>query len=209
MTARQGYNAFGDAFPTSTSSTHQMNPEVFEQLKQLAGNQKCVDCGTNAPDWGSPKLGVFMCFQCSGIHRGLGVHVSFVRSVHMDHWEESQIQLMRVGGNDQCNAFLRERGIDSDSATPTNDLRQHIRQKYDSDAAFLYQQVLKAKVEGTPIPTKLTKPRQSNRAPMRKMEGFGSSPPPPAAATGVSNTTKVVCVVGVVAAAAIWALAPQ
>jgi Putative GTPase activating protein for Arf len=223
----EGYNAFDDEFRTATtsqsplvsspSSSHQMSPVVFEELKQLPGNTRCVDCGSMAPDWGSPKLGIFMCFQCSGRHRGLGVHLSFVRSVQMDAWNDQQIALMRVGGNDQCNAFLRRHGIAETTLDATTQGEQRgriIHDKYDSDAALLYQQVLKAKVDGTPIPTQLSTPRTTGAAVplLRKMEGFGSAPPHTAApswstSSNMAGAAAVVCLamVGV----AVWMVAPH
>lgn len=93
-------------------------------------SQVCVDCDERNPQWASVSLGSFMCLECSGRHRALGVHISFVRSVSMDSWSEKQIQMMRVGGNDKCNAFLAEHGIRKN--TP-------ISQKYNTPAAMLYK----------------------------------------------------------------------
>ena len=44
------------------------------------------------------SLGVLVCLQCSGHHRSLGVHISRVRSLQLDVWEDSTIQLMSALG---------------------------------------------------------------------------------------------------------------
>ncbi|KAK9989343.1 hypothetical protein SO802_029582 [Lithocarpus litseifolius] len=56
-------------------------------------------------------VGVIMCLECSGKHRGLGVHISFVRSVTVDSWSEIQIKKMESGGNEQLNSFFAQYGI--------------------------------------------------------------------------------------------------
>ena len=54
------------------------------------------------------NLGCYFDLLSSGQHRGLGVHVSFVRSTTMDTWNEQQKAMMKAGGNGRLKAFLLE-----------------------------------------------------------------------------------------------------
>ena len=47
----------------------EMKQEDFEVISALPGNDICCDCGKKKPVWGSPKLGILFCFECSGKHR--------------------------------------------------------------------------------------------------------------------------------------------
>ena len=45
-----------------------------------------------------------MCLRCSGCHRGLGVHISKVRSVSLDKWLERDLERMASVGNTRGNS---------------------------------------------------------------------------------------------------------
>ncbi len=68
-------------------------------------NNVCVDCNTPDPEWVSINLGVLMCIECSGIHRSLGVHVSKVRSLTLDAWENELLEVIAGVGNTIFNAI--------------------------------------------------------------------------------------------------------
>ncbi|KAJ0106325.1 hypothetical protein Patl1_19331 [Pistacia atlantica] len=66
--------------------------KILEGLLKLPENRECADL---APRWASVNLGVFICMQCSGIHRSLGVHISKVRSTTLDTWLPEQVAFMQ------------------------------------------------------------------------------------------------------------------
>jgi hypothetical protein len=94
----------------------------------------------------------------------------------MDKWTETQMKLMKAGGNQQCNGFLRKHGENVQATSPAT--AASIRAKYESPAAELYKQVLVARVEGRPEPTELPPPRLAKKLDAGRIQGFGSSPAP-------------------------------
>uniref|UniRef100_A0A2P2KL33 Uncharacterized protein MANES_09G087400 n=1 Tax=Rhizophora mucronata TaxID=61149 RepID=A0A2P2KL33_RHIMU len=136
----------------------------LRDLQSQPGNKICVDCSQKNPQWASVSHGVFMCLECSGKHRGLGVHISFVRSVTMDSWSEIQIKKMESGGNEKLNAFLAQYGIPKETDIVT---------KYNSNAAGIYRDRIQALAEGRPW-----------RDPPVVKESIGSKKKPPLAQSG-------------------------
>jgi len=84
-------------------------------LLTIPENQICSDCPERQPRWASiivpppnssaKSMGAFCCLECSGSHRRLGVHISFVRSINLDSWNENQVIAMEQGGNKKVNAI--------------------------------------------------------------------------------------------------------
>jgi len=70
-------------------------------------------CTAVIPPSPNPSRGVliqvFMCLQCSGVHRSLGVHLSFVRSITMDRWSSEQLVRMEKGGNAKAREFFESK----------------------------------------------------------------------------------------------------
>jgi len=123
-----------------------MAPDLQQQIRDIPGNKKCVDCLRRNPQWASVTMGTLMCLECSGKHRGLGVHISFVRSVQMDSWSPKQIQAMQIGGNDRFRDYLTKNNISNDMDIPS---------KYNQSEVALYALQIRAKRDGKPIPTSL------------------------------------------------------
>lgn len=124
-----------------------------------------------------------MCLSCSGVHRSLGVHVSFVRSVSMDSFKPAEIARLAEGGNRAWRQFFDDH--ESNALAGRCFAECSIAERYDCEAGVEWKERLTAKVEGREyVPGggstggKMTmdagKSARSGGKAERKMEGISS-----------------------------------
>ncbi|GFH43657.1 hypothetical protein CTEN210_00130 [Chaetoceros tenuissimus] len=136
-----------DGIESSTSSDRNKKQQVLDLL-EFKGNEKCVDCEAPFPRWCSillPNLvalshrgasdplphqvGCFCCTECAGIHRKLGKHLAFVRSVDYDEFETNEVNALRRGGNIKVNEIYESLLRDT-SAKPSSLASMNIRERF-------------------------------------------------------------------------------
>lgn len=153
---------------------------ILLDLVRQPGNDVCADCKGRAPRWASWNLGIFICVQCAGVHRKMGVHISKVKSITLDTWTREQVDRMKEVGNLKSNRKynpdeMRNRPpTNMEESERDSELEKYIRRKYE----------FRRFVEGRPPPvpskdaTFLTSPSGSveySHAPRSPVEPISSS----------------------------------
>uniref|UniRef100_A0A5K3FMR8 Arf-GAP domain-containing protein n=1 Tax=Mesocestoides corti TaxID=53468 RepID=A0A5K3FMR8_MESCO len=121
------------------SASRQGDKQQIERLQLIIAeivkdeeNKYCADCDAKGPRWASWNLGVLLCIRCAGIHRGLGVHISKVKSLNLDSWDIHQVAMLKDVGNRRARQIY-EANLPEFFRRPQTDsaLEQFIRAKYE------------------------------------------------------------------------------
>ena len=147
----------------------------LKTVMSLPHNQICSDCNERQPRWaslivppagvdsGGLAIGALCCLECSGSHRRLGVHISFVRSINLDSCtylsrylhaflfidgvdfylfshllclltgKEKEVLAMENGGNAKVNAIFEARLPSNSNIKPTNHADGPTRERFIRD----------------------------------------------------------------------------
>ncbi|KAH6679664.1 stromal membrane-associated protein-like protein [Halenospora varia] len=118
--------------PNPAAERAAQNTQTIKNLLKLEGNKTCADCKRNKhPRWASWNLGIFICIRCSGIHRGMGTHISRVKSVDLDSWTDEQLQSVLKWGNSRANKYW-EAKLAPGHVPSEAKIENFIRTKYES-----------------------------------------------------------------------------
>jgi len=107
---------------------------IINKLLKKPENKYCADCKRTSPSWASINLGVFVCINCSGCHREIGVHVTKIKSVNLDVWAEDTLKYFQKINNEIANEYWEYKLKKFDFKSIQNDnykLIKFIRDKYE------------------------------------------------------------------------------
>lgn len=103
--------------------------QILLELLKRPENKRCAECGDSYPNWASANLGIFLCMNCASLHRSLGTHISFVRSVSLDQWKEEHVKTMLRWGNRRAREYWEARCKASERPVAPN--KNFLIEKYD------------------------------------------------------------------------------
>lgn len=131
---RKSYSKLGKAYDKDFIDKN--DKEFHKQLNNFRikyKNNICADCDVKPTQWASVNLGIFICTDCAQIHRGIGTHITKVKSCMGSYnWHPDELDNMFMKGNEKMNK-LYENGFSMIKPTKDSSLeykKQYILNKY-------------------------------------------------------------------------------
>lgn len=113
----------------------------LRKVVEVLGNDNCVDCGSENPQYACLLNAVLLCFNCAGFHRSFGNHISVVKSLIADAWVDKEISILKVGGNLRFLKNLSEYNL-IDIDNPFTISPEKSREKYLFVASDYYRNLI-------------------------------------------------------------------
>lgn len=149
---QQDDSAIVSAIKTPKKSSPHQEAKIRKRLNRILkreDNKLCLDCSKPNPKWAallslplqSPThdrydrpastlyIGGLCCLECSGAHRRLGTHISFIRSVELDSLTENEVKALEVGGNSVVNSIFEGRLLSGRISHEENNISVSIQKK--------------------------------------------------------------------------------
>ncbi|KAF2009619.1 ArfGap-domain-containing protein [Aaosphaeria arxii CBS 175.79] len=169
--------------PNPAADRAEQNRQTLKSLVKLEANKACADCKRNKhPRWASWNLGIFICIRCSGIHRGMGTHISRVKSVDLDSWTDEQLQSVLKWGNGRANKYW-EAKLAPGHVPSEAKIENFIRTKYESKRWVMDGGIpdpSSLDVEDDDVPLKKVQEKvQIERSASQRLASSSSQPPRP------------------------------
>ena len=129
---RKSYSKLGKAYDKDFIDKN--DKEFHQQLNNFrikGENNICADCGVKPTQWASVNIGVFICTDCAQIHRGVGTHITKVKSCMGSYnWHPDELENMFNKGNKKMNKIY---DTNFNMIKPTKDSSLEYKKEYISN----------------------------------------------------------------------------
>ncbi|CAM6033772.1 unnamed protein product [Sphagnum compactum] len=79
------------------------NEMIIRRLLKLPENKRCINCGSQGPQYVCTNFSTFVCTQCSGVHREF---THRIKSISMAKFTTAEVVALQQGGNERARSIF-------------------------------------------------------------------------------------------------------